>query len=514
MRIKKLIIICLSLFLLTNICNATLRKVQRFEFFENNGGLNDKISPLIIKDNEASDIQNITFTVGGAIQKRNGYASDNDVILAGTPTGLFQYIQNDGTEFFMATAGDKIYKMDSLDGAFDDITGGATIASSSTTLFDFTIASNSVYCTNQTNPVISWAGSGTVSAVTAAPQGKWIEYHQNIVFIANQSSFPSRLQFSNVLDPGTWTSTDWIDVGKGDGSGINGLAVLLDTLYIFKENAIYRLSGTNRDDFVLARMVTDVGCTSGHSIQVINNRIIFQARDGIYVYDGGINVRKISDRIEDTLDGLLATRNQFSVSSNFKRLKQYWLSVTSETGTRHNLILVYDYFNDAWTKYTGIDANAMTILNDGDDVEQLYTGSATTQVVYKQDSGTSDDGKAIDAFYTTKWFRFPEIIQSDKVLRLIRVFAEDSGDWNLTVEAKQDFAASTFSDILNLDAGGAKWGTGIWGTSTWGGTSVIVGRFNVELRKNFFQLKFSNDQVSEPFKILGFSLYIEGLDRV
>ncbi len=511
---KKLLLIILSLFLLTNVCNATLRQIRKFEFFNNSGGLNDKVSPLIIDDTEASDIQNVNFTVGGAIQKRNGYASDNNTLLIGTPTGLFQYVQNDGTEFLITTAGSKIYKMDDLDGTFDDITGAVTIASSSTTLFDFVIASNSVYCTNQTNPVISWAGTGNVSAVTAAPQGKWIGYHQNILFIANQSSFPSRIQFSNVVDPGTWTSTDWIDIGKGDGSGINGLAVLLDTLYIFKENAIYRLSGTNRDDFVLSRMVTDVGCTSGHSIQVINNKIIFQAKDGIYIYDGGINIRKISSKIDATVDDLVATRNQFSVSGNFKRLTQYWLSVTSGSGTKHNLILVYDYFNDAWTKYTGIDANAMTTLNDNDDVEQLFTGSAATQSVYKQDSGTSDDGGAIDAFYTTKWYRFPEIIQSDKVLRLIRVFVEDSGNWNLTVEAKQDFAVSTFSDILNLDSGGAKWGAGIWGTSVWGGTSVIVGRFNVGLRKNFFQLTFSNPNADEPFKILGFELFVESLDRV
>lgn len=519
---KKLIVFLLATFLFVSTAEAALKKAQKFEYFNNTGGLNDKLSPISIKDSEASALQNVNFTLGGAIMKRKGYSSDNHVYLNGPVTGLYQYTQKDGTEYLVATAGQKIYKMDSLDGAFDDITSTLTIATGSTALFDFTIANNNLVATNQTNQVIKWTGSGNGSDLTAAPQGQWVEFHQNIVFMANTITDtagasdvqPSRLYFSNVLDETTWTSTDYIDVGADDGSEITGLAVLLDTLYIFKENAIFRLSGTNRDDFVLSRMVNGVGCISGRSIQVINNRIIFQARDGIYVYDGGINVKKISARIEDTLDDLDATKNEFSVSANFKKLNQYWLSATTSGVTAPDLILVYDYYHDAWTKYTGIEANAMTTLVDTNDVEQLYTGDATTENVFKQNDGDNDDGVAIDAFYTTKWFRFPEIMESDKVVRLLRVFAKADGNWDLTVDSFQDFASATDSDTITLTGGGSLYGTGLYGTATYAGDEIIIGRIHLSLRESFFKWSFKNSNADEPFTVYGFVTYVEPQQRI
>ena len=178
---KKFIILILIL-LLSFQAEAVLRKTTRFEFFNNSGGLNDKLSPVVIKDNEASDLQNVEFSQGGAIQKRKGFASDNLVVLNGSVTGLFQYKQNDGTKFFISTIGDKIYKEDDLDGVKDDITGGVTISSGSNYLFTFTTANNKLLATNSLNDVITWDGTGNATNITSAPQGKYIAFHQNIVF--------------------------------------------------------------------------------------------------------------------------------------------------------------------------------------------------------------------------------------------------------------------------------------------------------------------------------------------
>ncbi len=494
---------------------AALDKTVKFSFFNNSGGLNNKLSPIVIEDNEASDLQNVNFTLGGAIRKRNGYSSDNNAFVAGSTTGMYQYNLADGDSFLIVTGGDKIYKYDDFDGTPDDITGGVTIASNSSVLFDFTTANDVLLATNQTNPVKTWdGGAGTVSDLAAAPQGKYIEFHKNIVFIANTSANPSRIQFSNIADEETWTSTDWIDISANDGTEITGLVVLLDTLYIFKNDSIYRLSGTNRDEFSLARMVTDVGCISNGSIQVINNKIIFQARDGFYLYDGGINVVKISTKIEDTLDNLNSSRNGLSVSANFKRKEQYWVSVSSGASSQNDTILIFDYFHNAWTRYDGIQSHSMAIVSDATDKEQLYTGDFDLGAIYLQDIGDNDNGGAIEAYYQTKWFRFPELQKSDKVLRLIRVFVEEEGDWDLVIEGKQDFMSSTVSETLTLTGEAAVYGTDIYGTGLYGGDQVIVGRFPVTLRKNFFQLKFENNNSNEPFSILGYEVFIEESSRI
>ena len=518
---KRILYYILAITLLCSVASATLRNAQKFEFFNNAGGLNDKLSPIIIKDEEASDLQNVEFTVGGAIKKRNGYSSDNAAFV-GQITGIYHYVQNDGTDFLIETGDTSIFNAPAINGFPKDITGALTITSNSSALFDFTTANNNLIATNKTDQVITWNGTGNATDLTAAPQGRYIEFHQNIVFIANCSTDttgaadeePSRLYFSNVLDETTWTSTDFIDIAKDDGTEITGLVVLLDTLYIFKDNSIFRLSGTNRDDFTLARMVTAIGCVSGHSIQVINNKIIFNSQDGIYIYDGGINVTKISTRIEDTLDGIDTSRFEQFTSANFQRKNQYWLGTTSSAASTNDLILVYDYFNDAWTKYVGIEANAMAIVRDSTGKEQLYTGEFDRGAIFLQNVGDNDDGIAINGFYQTKWFRFPTLKSSELILRLIRVFAEEEGNWDLTIEAKQDFATTSTSNTMTLTGSGGVWGTAVWGTDVWGGEGVIVGRFPLTLRENFFQLKFENKNADEPFKIFGYQFFVEPTDRI
>ena len=519
---RKLILSLLLAVAIIVPAEATLRNTQRFEFFDNVGGLNDKFSPVSIADDESSDLQNVNYTVGGAIQKRKGFSSDNSAYLAGAVTGLFEHTNTSGTRFLIATGGDKIYKYDSLDGIPDDITGGVTIASSSTTLFDFVTANGNMIATNQTNPVIRWTGGATVNTIATAPQGQWIAFHQNITFVGNTITDttgasdvqPSRVYFSNVKDEITWTSTDFIDVGKDDGQEITGLVPMLDTLYIFKDDSIYRLSGTNRDDFVLSLMVNGMGCVGGHTIQIIDNRFLFQDTDGFYIYDGGINVRKISTKIEGTLDGINESRNPQNVSANFKRLNQYWCGVANGASSVTNLILVYDYFHDAWTKYVGIPAQAFTTVLDTNSKEQLYHGDFNLGAVFLQEDGDNDFGQPINAYYQTKWYRFPQIVQSEKVWRLLRVFAEDDGNWDLTIEMKKDFSSSSTSDTMTLTGTGGVWGTAIWGTDVWGGDQVIIGRFHPELRENFFQLRFSNSGLDETFKVLGYQMFIEPQQRI
>ena len=179
-----------------------------------------------------------------------------------------------------------------------------------------------------------------------------------------------------------------------------------------------------------------------------------------------------------------------------------------------SLILVYDYFHNAWTKYDGIQAHAMTTITDLTEEEQLYTGDFNLGVIYKQDTGNNDDGNAIDAYYQTKWYRFPDIKASAKVFRLLRVFATEEGSWSLTIDAKNDFAADTQSYTLSLTSSAAVWDTGLWDSAIWGGDTILVGRFHPELRESFFQLKFSNDGTDEPFTVYGWQMFIEPQDII
>lgn len=101
------------------------------------GGLNSTAGALSLQDNEASDLQNVDFDVFGSVKKRNGYKCLNETVLATGTTGNGMYwYSTPNVKQPVLVAGGKIYKMDELDGVWDDVTGGVSLgaADSSTKL--------------------------------------------------------------------------------------------------------------------------------------------------------------------------------------------------------------------------------------------------------------------------------------------------------------------------------------------------------------------------------------------
>lgn len=158
-----------------------------------NGGLNSTSGPLSLKDTEASDLQNIDFNKFGSILKRNGYsvltqASDvkfNDATATfGSAWATFQGYASgnnsftcDGLWWYEYVSGGsyssslinisngKAFSMPSLNGAYNDITGSATITPGN--FFSFTNWANNVFMTDGEDPPLYWTGTGNVAKISA-----------------------------------------------------------------------------------------------------------------------------------------------------------------------------------------------------------------------------------------------------------------------------------------------------------------------------------------------------------
>lgn len=90
------------------------------------GGLNSTSGTLNVDDSESSDLQNIDFDKFGSILKRRGYSTLNTITLSGSSMGLHWY-QGLFGEYAVTINEGKLYKMDSIDGTWDDISGAITI---------------------------------------------------------------------------------------------------------------------------------------------------------------------------------------------------------------------------------------------------------------------------------------------------------------------------------------------------------------------------------------------------
>ena len=115
-------------------------------------------------------------------------------------------------------------------------------------------ANNALYDFNGTDTVHKITSGTTDSTVAAIPAGKYAKWFHQFFFVAGVSANPSRLYFSNINAPDTWTGADYIDVNADDGDIITGLAVLKDELLVFKKNRIWSLTGFGTGTFTLANL--------------------------------------------------------------------------------------------------------------------------------------------------------------------------------------------------------------------------------------------------------------------
>ena len=521
---------------------------RKFTYFTNFGGLNDNLSSTEIKNNEATDIQNIIFDTGGALKKRFGYTTVGDTASQATAVGTGADISITGLKFFKEKDGDRflvavtnrdssaaLYKKDytvgggptgNWDNINQDILSGTYTDDDQV---DFAIASD--WCVfalgSGTKRPFAWKGQGVATSLTAdtdLASATLVEYHKNHLFVNDARSFNnSRVMFSNLDDITTYTATDFFDVQTQDGSQVRGLISAFDSLYVFKDSSIWRLSGDERDSFRLDKMVEGIGTLSQGSIQVVNNLLYFITKQNdIAAYDGAYTVIFPSQKIRNTISGLNYSRSQNALGIPYSTYRNddvdYYAALSSAGAGGNDKVLLFDTFHKAWTKFVGFNPNAWTIGEDSNGKNILYFGDYNGNV-HSYPSTTFFDGNvsttAITAFYQTKWWRYPNIALGHKYFRLLKTYALSSDDTILQAEIRADFESTGGTVSINLDSSLAQWDVFLWDVGLWGGDTVIIGRNEVNKGKEFFQIKYIfSTATNRGTTLLGFSTFIEPTDQI
>jgi hypothetical protein len=518
--IRKILSVALAFTLIAGNSYAEIAWLKQ-EFFANTGGLNDAFSPIAIADNEAADLQNVVFTTSGNWKTRGGYAKLNSSTLGASvvTTGLKYYAKASGTKFLVGVfSDDKIRKMDygasGPDGTWDDITGALSFAIGQNNLASFAVGQDSLIIEDglSSTPPYLYTGTGNAAALGGSPpNATMVAFHKNMAFAAGNSAAPSTLYFSDLGNIENWTTglSGNVSVETNDGSIIRAIFPGYDALYIFKDNSIWRLSGDDKDTFQLQRMISNVGVTSVNAVSLVSNDFFMTSSQGdVYIYDGAVDLKLISTKVEGTTHSANFSRFQYVSTVTFD--KDYYVSFSNTGSSSNDRILSFDSFHLAWTKFFGFNANALAVANDGTGKDMIVFGDYSG-FVYKYPSGTDDAGTSISTSYTTKYFRFPEAAPT-KDFKLLRVFANQQGNYNLTVETRKDFEGTGTTTDLSLAGGGSLWGTAVYGVDSYGGQNLITGRIEVNKEGDFFQIKFTN--TTQPIEIKGWQIFIENSDRV
>lgn len=508
-------------FLLITFVSSAATIWTPYYYMDNAGGLNDSFSEIKVSDNEASNLKNVVFTTSGSFKTRDGYTKVNTTTVGASvaSTGVFLYGKADGTKFLISVFDDDtIRKMEATngpDGTWDNITGALSLNIDINRTASFAIGEDILIIEDgfSSTAPYKWTGSGNAVALGGSPPNcTMVAYHKRQAFCAGNSSNLSTLYFSDLNDIENWTTdlSGNLLIETNDGTVIKAIKPGFDSLYIWKDKSIWRLSGDDKDNFIIERMVEGVGCLSSDCSQVVGNDFIFTDGQGdTYLYDGGIKLQVISAKIQDTIDS--ANIGRFANVRTLVFDKDYYVSFSGSGSSTHDTVLVFDTFNLSWTKFDGMNINAMTVAENSASSEAIYFGDYTG-FVYEYPSGTNDAGTAIDMFYITKQYAFPQNETFTKTFRDINIISEQSGNYNLDVELRTDFQSTGTLQTVDLSATSAIYGTAVWGIDKYGSENIIIGKLEFNKTAKFFQLKFSNSNLDEPVEVKGWVPYVENVD--
>jgi hypothetical protein len=318
------------------------------------------------------------------------------------------------------------------------------------------------------------------------------------------------LYWSDLDSISTWDVADFNDVSRDDGQTIIAIKTLADRLVIFKERSIYLAFYTGDPDipFTFQKSNSSVGCIAQHSVQEVENGLVFLATDGLYFFDGN-NSSKITDRITTTLLSYNTTQFAQAYSAYQHDKNRYWLSIPGEASSTNSKVIVWDSFNNALSIYSGMAASCMAIVYQSGLEERIYWGDYSG-FVYRGDSGTNDNplnvSTAIDAYASTRWMDFDDLVDQKGIPNVYIYYQNQNA--TLTFSYSYDFEdADTYTQSFSLATGSSLYGTGTYGTAVYSGSGGAYVRRDLTSRGRVVRFKFANSVISETFRVDGYGIY-------
>lgn len=254
---------------------------------------------------------------------------------------------------------------------------------------DATILGNNLIYT--TGGVIEDTGAPATAAMSLFKSRLFLidAEDRNLLWYSKQVIESTPVEMSDLLTVFVAPTTG----AQGSTGDCTALAPMDDKLIIFKEDAIYYLTGTGPDntgannDFSDPIYITGtVGCANPQSIVLMPNGLMFQSDKGIWLLGRDLQTSYIGAPVEDF--------NSFRVTSAnaIPATNQVRFTLNSK------VLLMYDYFYGQWGTFDTPEALSATLY------QGLHTFLTPTNLVYQESEGKYLDGSdPVLISFTTSW---------------------------------------------------------------------------------------------------------------
>jgi hypothetical protein len=295
-----------------------------------------------------------------------------------------------------------------------------------------------------------------IAAATAPTAPKYVTQFANHLFLAGDSASPQNLYFSAPLAETDFTPASGAGV-INVGFPIVQIKSFRDVLYIFGKNSIKRLTGTSIANFDVQEVTNNLGCIVPDSVVEFTGNLVFLSYDGFRPIAGtdrigDVELENLSKQIQDTISSLIeeiAVQNidvEKFTSVVYNRKSQFrFLSNTEGVfgilgGRRRMEQGMMIEFSQLF------DITASCAASGLIGIDEIILHGDSMGKVYKQESGSSFDGRDILSVYQTPYYYF-EDPTIRKTLYNVTTFLRAEGGTNIVFGVSYDFEDSV--SVLN-----------------------------------------------------------------
>ncbi|WP_374028333.1 hypothetical protein ACES2J_08350 [Bdellovibrio bacteriovorus] len=199
---------------------------------------------------------------------------------------------------------------------------------------------------------------------------------------SSNSAYPNGIMWSKIQQP-EHVPYAHLELVGNKGSAIRRIMALRDSLFILKDDGVFRLTGS-AGSWQIEAIDTSTRILAPDSAVILNNQIYCLTDQGI-VSVSDIGVQVISRNIEDQLNDLLGLNyegvKKISFGISYETDRKYVLyTVSGAADTFATQAFIYNTFTQAWTTWD--KAARVGIVNKTDNL--LYIAQADTKHLLKE----------------------------------------------------------------------------------------------------------------------------------
>jgi len=401
------------------------------------GGVDYKNDCSQIANERACDMVNMINDITGSSSKRNGSKRYIEQAISSNPvTSIYRAYASTGgasgasfKKVLLATTWDGVYlSTGDLTPIWRKISGGnkhnqrySFVTMNNKSIFSGQDSIEPVRQYDVINDSYTNLLPVEVTTETINVRGKYLLNSKNYLLMANCVDisiptapvyYPSRIYYSLLTKPSSFTVLRFIDFKADDGEEITGIWEQNGRVEVSKVSSIHELDFNVLNlialggDQSVRNIVTGFGVLAPRTLVTDGINAIFLAKDGIRLWDGGrktrLNIndeaRIISTPVEPIINRVLKAGTFINSVAVYYPKKQWYIFSYEDPNYlprgKANRVLVFDFKNGEWYPFANWNIDSFATLDGaGDKGEILFGGSDDGYVYYADVDEQSNDSR-------------------------------------------------------------------------------------------------------------------------